>query len=99
MKKQLPPVTREQILSILSDEEAARVKTAETAAQLALGDEFIDLSELEMGVKRAGELRPTQDVLSRKAVNEHTWLKVVTNLTARQSKPPVMPTVPRKRPT
>lgn len=98
MKKDLSPVTRDQILSILSDDEAARVKTAEMAAQLALGDEFIDLSQLELGVLRAGESRPKQDVLSRKAVNEHTWLKVVTNLNARQFKPQVAPPVPRKRP-
>jgi hypothetical protein len=96
MKKEIPPVTREQLLSILSDDEAARVKTAETAAQLAVGDEFIDLSQLELGVVRAGESRPKQDVLSRKGVNEHTWLKVVTNLNARQFKPQVAPPVPRK---
>jgi len=95
--KQLPPITRDQILSILSDDEAARVKTAETAAQLAIGDEFIDLSELDTGVKRAGELRPTVDVLSRKAVNEHTWLKVVTHLHARRAMTQVAPAVPRKR--
>ncbi len=95
--KHLPPVTRDQILSILSDDEAARINTAETAAQLSLDDEFIDLSQLEMGVKRAGDLRPTEDVLSRKAVNEHTWLKVVTHLQARRAMTQVAPAVPRKR--
>ena len=97
MKRDLSPITRDQILSILSDDEAASVKTSEPAAQLAPGDEFIDLSQLELGVLRAGELRPKQDVLSRKAVNEHTWLKVVTNLNARQFKPQTAPPVPRKR--
>ena len=97
MQKQAQPVTRDQILTILSDDEAERVKTGESAAQLAAGDEFIDLSRLELGVLRAVELRPKEGVLSRKAVNEHTWLKVVANLVARQPKPQLVP-VPRKRP-
>ena len=97
MKKQPEPVTREHILKILSDDEAARVSLTQTAAELVLGDEFIDLTQLGMGVQRVGESHPMEDVLSRKAVHEHTWRKVVTNLNARKLMTHV-PSVPWKRP-
>ena len=96
MKKQPEPATRDHILSILSADEVARVRMSETAAQLVLGDEFIDLAQLDAGVQRAGETHPKEDVLSRKAVNEHTWQKVVTNLNARRLMTHVP--VPWKRP-
>jgi glycine cleavage system H lipoate-binding protein len=96
MKKQPEPVTRDHILKILSDDEVARVGMTETAAQLVDGDEFIDLTELGRGVQRAGESHPMVDVLSRKAVHENTWRKVVTNMTARQLMTHV-PSVPWKR--
>jgi hypothetical protein len=97
MKKQPEPVTRDHILKILSDEELARVGLTQTAAELVLGDEFIDLTQLGMGVQRAGESHPMQDVLSRKAVHEHTWRKVVTNLDARKLMTmPHVPSVPWK---
>ncbi|HET6336869.1 MAG TPA: hypothetical protein VFG30_26775 [Polyangiales bacterium] len=96
MKKQPEPVTRDHILKILSDDEAASVTTAETAAQLVHGDEFIDLTQLGMGVQRAEASHPTEDVLPRKAVNEHTWQKVVANLNARLLMTHVRP-APSKR--
>jgi hypothetical protein len=96
MKKQPEPVTRDHILKILSDDEVARVSMTETAAQLVLGDEFIDLTQLGMGVQRVGESHPREDVISRKAVHEHTWRKVVTNINARQMMTHV-PSAPFKR--
>jgi hypothetical protein len=96
MKKQPDAVTRDDILKILSDDEVATVRMTETAARLVRGDEFIDLTQLGMGVQRAEESHPVEDVLSRKAVNEHTWQKVVTNLNARQVMANVRP-VPWKR--
>jgi hypothetical protein len=85
MKKQPEAVTRENILDILSAEEAALVGLVATAAQIASGDEFIDLADIAKGVQRAGEPRPQKDVLPRKAISENTWRKIVTNLTARQA--------------
>lgn len=85
MKKPPETVTRDNLLGILNDEELARVRKPEPAALLLGGDEFIDLNEIDRGVQRAGEARRMQDVLSRKAVHENTWRKVVTNMTARQA--------------
>jgi hypothetical protein len=74
---------RNGILSLLSDEEVARVSTAETAARLLDGDEYIDLGQLEQGVRRAeGTATPLGRVLPRKAVHELTWSKIVTQLGA-----------------
>lgn len=74
-------ISRDNLLKILNDEEATRVLKNEPANQLADGDEFIDLAEIERGVQRAGELNPT-DVLARKALHENTWRKIVTNINA-----------------
>lgn len=98
-KKQPEAVLRDHLLKILSDEELARVGNAETAAKLLDGDEFIDLVDIERGVQRADATNrnPTGDVLARKAVHENTWLKIVTNLTARRLMTHV-PTPPPRQP-
>lgn len=95
MKKQPESVTRDQILNILSADEVESVR--QTAAKIALGDEFIDLNQLAKGVQQAGASHPTQDVLSRKAINEHTWQKVVTNLNARQAMTHTEPVLRKRR--
>jgi hypothetical protein len=46
-------VTRDSILNLLSDEENARVSTAEAAPRLAEGAEYLDLERLDRGVQRA----------------------------------------------
>ena len=72
---------RENILKLLSDEELARVSTAETAAHLPDGDEYLDLEHLAHGVRRApGRAAPMGSVLPRKAVHESTWSKILAQL-------------------
>ena len=76
-------VTRDSILKLLSDEEVARVSTAETAPELASGDEYLDLEQLEHGVLCAqGVTTPMGRVLPRKAVHQNTWTKILQQLTA-----------------
>lgn len=77
-------VTRDTIMRLLSDEEIARVSTAETAPGLADGEEYIDLKEPDLGVRRAqGVLAaPMGQVLPRKAVHEHTWHVILDLLSA-----------------
>lgn len=84
MKRQLEAATREDLLKILSDEEVVCVNQAKAGTLVANGDEFIDLTEIDRGVQRAGEAQSTKDVLPRKAVHENTWRKIVANLTARR---------------
>jgi len=73
--------TRDAILGLLSDEEVARVSTAETAPRLAVGDEFLDLEQLDLGVRRAPAMTaPMGQVLPRKAVHERTWTKILAQL-------------------
>lgn len=98
MKKRPEAITRDHMLSILSDEEAAGVDLWETAAALVAGDEFVDLSDLDKGVQRVAEARPTGNVVSRKAINEHTWKKFIANLNARNlMAQPHQPAAPVKR--
>jgi hypothetical protein len=76
-------VTRDSVLKLLSDDEVARVSTAETAARLADGDEYLDLEHLDQGVRRAdGTATPMGRVLPRKAVHADTWSKILMQLAA-----------------
>ena len=86
MKKPPEVLTRDNLLGILNEEELVRVRKTGTAAQLInSGDEYIDLNKIDLGVLRAGESHRMEDVLSRRAVHENTWRKVVTDLLARQA--------------
>ncbi len=80
-------VTRDTILRLLSDEEIGRVSTAETATQLADGDEYVDLEEPDRGVRRAQGVAtaPMGQVLPRKAVGERTWDQIVGLLSAHRA--------------
>jgi hypothetical protein len=73
-------VTRDAILKQLSDAEVACVSTAETAAGLVDGDEYLDMEHLDRGVRRAPGGTPMGRVLPRKAVHEDTWRKIVAQL-------------------
>jgi hypothetical protein len=75
--------TRDGILNLLSDEEVARVSTAEATPHLVDGDEYIDLGQLEQGVQRAsGDVAPMGRILPRKSVHDDTWSKIVKQLEA-----------------
>ena len=73
-------LTRNGILKQLSDVEVNHVSTAETAAQLADGEEYLDLEQLERGVQQAcGAIHPTMGcVLPKKAVHAATWQKLIS---------------------
>ena len=74
-------VVRDRILKLLSAAELASVAKAEGEARLADGDEYIDLEQLEQGVRQvpvAGT--PTSRMLPRKAVREDTWMKILAVL-------------------
>lgn len=77
-------ITRDHVLRTLSDEENARVCIAETQPRLADGDEYLDLENLELGVRRAhGTATPMGRALPRKAVAEATWSKILVELQKR----------------
>jgi hypothetical protein len=76
-------ITRESLLKHLSDDEVARVSTAETKANLAEGDLYLDLEQLELGVLTAhGQTPPMGQILPRKAVQTRTWDWIITQLAA-----------------
>lgn len=85
-EKRTEYVTRDQILKLLSDDEIAKVSTAEAAPLLSKGDEYIDLEKLGAGVLRAGattmKVTPMGRVLPKKAVHAKTWNKILTQLSA-----------------
>lgn len=79
---------RNAILGLLSDDEVARVSTAETTAKLAIGDEYVDLEHLSLGVRLAtGVATPMGHVLPRKAIHEATWKRILGQLDASGTRP------------
>ena len=80
-EKRTEYLTRDSILKLLSDEEVARVSNAEAGARLLDGDEYLDLEQLDKGVRRALGTSMGR-VLPRKAVQESTWSKILTQLAA-----------------
>jgi hypothetical protein len=70
--------TRNQILSLLSDDERARVSAGEDKVGLADGDEYIDLAAPDNGVRRVHMAMQLTlgKVLPRRAVSAATWAKI-----------------------
>ncbi len=74
-------LTRDRVLSLLSEQEVASVAIAETAGRLADGDEYLDLEHLHEGVQKAGSsATPMGHVLPKKALHEATWSKLLRQL-------------------
>ncbi len=75
---------RNSIMMLLSDEETARVTTAEAGPSLVEGSEFLDLEHLERGIQRvSGAATPEMaDVIPRSAVGNDTWSRIVTHLSS-----------------
>jgi hypothetical protein len=70
-------------LSLLSDDENAKVSTAEAASRLAEGVEYLDLEHLDQGVQRANATTAKATmghVLPRGAVRDETWNKILAQL-------------------
>lgn len=71
-------IGREEIQSLLSDAEVARVSRAEGDARLVEGDEYIDLEDVAAGVHQVHTTSvPPARALPRSAVSEATWAKIV----------------------
>jgi len=83
-KSQTGYLERNKILTLLSDEEVARVSRAESEASMTKGDEYIDLSHLEKGVQRADTSLSMHNLLPKAAVREATWVEIVASLTPAQ---------------
>jgi len=82
--------TREGIMDLLSDDEIARVTTAESARSLAEGEEYVDLEQLDQGVQtatRGAVSLPMGRVVSKGAVQERTWTNIVEHLKSRRIAP------------
>jgi hypothetical protein len=80
--KRADDVARDTILELLSDEETARVSTAEGVSGLTEGAEYLDLEHLDRGVQRAkAAVAVTMGhVLPRNAVRAETWSKILSQL-------------------
>lgn len=75
-------VARDSILKLLTDEETARVSTAETASSLAEGAEYLDLEHIDQGIQRAKAATKVTmgHVVPRHAVSDGTWTKIIARL-------------------
>ena len=87
-------LTRDRVLKLLSDDEVAKVSTAETIANLPVGDEYLDSERLDLGVRRAMAVSaksnpPSGRVLPKKALHEATWAKLVAQASPSIEKPHV----------
>jgi hypothetical protein len=75
--------SRDSIMDLLSDDEIARVTTAETTGALVVGDEYIDLEQLDQGVRIAiggATPIPMGRVVARKVIQHETWSDIVAQL-------------------
>ena len=78
-------VMQSGILGLLSESEVALVAMAETAAALAHGDEYVDLTDVEKGVLRSNGAKVEMgSVLPRKSVHGATWDKITAHLKTRR---------------
>ena len=72
-------VIREEVMKLLSAEEIATIGTADEASRLRDGQEYLDLEEAFLGVRRANPSSPPHgQVLPRDAVEAATWCKILT---------------------
>ena len=77
-------IAKDRILELLSDEEVARVATAETKASLIDGEQYLDLDHLDRGVLTAsGPAAPIGRVLPRRVISDQTWREIETHLATR----------------
>jgi hypothetical protein len=76
-------VTRQNILMLLSDDEVAAVSTAETTARPLEGEDYVDLEDLDQGVRSAlGTPPPMHRLVLRRSVHEDTWNRIRGELAA-----------------
>jgi hypothetical protein len=81
-------IARENILMLLSDDEVASVCTAETAVRPLDGEEYLDLDDLDQGVRSAIGTSPRMSrLLLRRAVHEKTWDKILKQLAMLRAAP------------
>jgi hypothetical protein len=74
-------ITRQNVLMLLSDDEVASVSTAETTTRPLEGEEYLDLENLDQGVRSAVEKMPSMGrVLLRRSVHADTWTKIQKQL-------------------
>jgi hypothetical protein len=91
-------VSREHLLTLLGPKDAAVVTEAEARASVSIGEDYLDLHHLEHGVRKAnGYAGKLTNVLSKRAVSEELWLRVLSHTpqprlaTADQSEAPPRP--------
>ena len=75
-------IGRETILKLLTNEETARVSTAETAASIRDGAEYLDLQHIDQGILTAkgGTKVVMGHIVPRDAVSAGTWAKILARL-------------------
>ena len=75
---------RDDILKLLSDEEVALVSNEKAAPRLVEDQEYVDLDELDKGVRMVdGDPAPPGRVIARASVSAETWTEILSTLTKR----------------
>jgi hypothetical protein len=77
-------VVRDTILKLLSDDEVAKVSSAEGSVALAIGAEYLDLEQLDRGVQfaKASAKVNMGHVIPRTSVSSETWQRIITNFSS-----------------
>lgn len=79
-RAQVPSPHRESIFGLLTERERASVAGA-GAMRLAEGEEYLDLSQVDRGVRRAlATTTVTGNAIARSAVHDDTWRKILSYL-------------------
>jgi len=76
-------IARDTILKLLSDEENAKVSSAEGSVGLLQGEAYVDLEHLDRGIQRADSAMTKGTIghiVPRRAVRGETWSKILAQL-------------------
>ena len=69
---------RDGIIKLLSDDEVAKVSTAEASTRFTEGDEYIDLEHLGLGVRLVSSpIGSLEHLIPKKAVKDVTWTRIL----------------------
>jgi hypothetical protein len=79
---------RDGIIKLLSDDDVAKVSTAEASPRFTEGDEYIDLEHLSLGVRLVhSPIGSLEHLIPKKAVNDITWTQILALLASTKELP------------
>jgi hypothetical protein len=73
-------ITRDKILHLLSEAESKSFKTRRAGKVPSVGEDYIDLANLDRGVQNSSCTATPVHALLKSAVSAETWTKILNSL-------------------